>query len=144
MVAYGFKKFFAPQIIAGIKRQTVRADRNRHARVGEALQLYQGMRTRHCVRIIPDVPCIGVDHIVIEREVVKIAGIEINGVRLSHDEIEQFARDDGFAPEQLQGAGGLDSHLAAYNMGMFWSLSHEGAAPFVGVMIRWDPEAAAP
>lgn len=57
MVAYSFKQRFAPQIIAGLqtgplvvgmKRQTIRADRKRHARPGEELQLYTGMRTRSC------------------------------------------------------------------------------------------------
>ncbi|MEJ0016825.1 MAG: ASCH domain-containing protein [Acetobacteraceae bacterium] len=47
MVAYSFKRDFAAPILAGIKRQTIRADRRRHARPGEVLQLYTGMRTKH-------------------------------------------------------------------------------------------------
>ncbi|KKX24291.1 hypothetical protein, partial [Rhizobium sp. LC145] len=109
------------------------------ARPGEMLQLYQGMRTRHCRRIIPDAPCVGVDRIIIERRRVEISGIEINGVRLSADEIEAFARADGFAPEQLLGAGGLDSIFARHNMGMFWSLNHPEGGNFEGVLIRWQP-----
>ncbi|HEX5933764.1 MAG TPA: ASCH domain-containing protein [Pseudorhizobium sp.] len=143
MVAYGFKAFFAPQIETGVKRQTVRANRKRHARPGEMLQLYQGMRTRHCRKIVPDRPCLDVGRIVIERRRVEIVAIEINGVRLSDDEIEAFARDDGFAPEQLQGAAGLDSIFARYNMGMFWSLAHPGDGIFEGALIRWEPPGAA-
>jgi len=48
MVAYSFKAQFREPILAGTKRQTIRADRKRHARLGEALQLYTGMRTRQC------------------------------------------------------------------------------------------------
>jgi hypothetical protein len=143
MVAYGFKSFFAPQIESGFKRQTVRGDRNRHARPGELIQLYQGMRTRSCRKLIPDPPCTGVDRIVIERQAVPITAIEINGVRLTDDEIEEFARQDGFAPEHLKGAAGLDSHLARWNMAMFWSLNHPNPGNFEGVLIRWDPRGAA-
>ena len=60
MVAYGFKPFFEPQIIAGLKPQTVRGDRRRHAHPGDYLQLYVGMRTRHCRKIISDRRCISV------------------------------------------------------------------------------------
>lgn len=138
MVAYSFKQFFAAQIDAGVKRQTVRADRKRHARPGEMLQLYTGMRTRNCQKIGPDRICIGVERIIIERRAVEITGIEINGARLSADEIEEFSRTDGFDPDHLKGAAGLDSHLASWNMAMFWSLNHPGDQTFEGVLIRWD------
>jgi hypothetical protein len=46
VVAYSFRQQFRPPILAGTKRQTIRADRKRHARPGEQLQLYTGMRTR--------------------------------------------------------------------------------------------------
>lgn len=45
MVAYSFQKRFVEPIRSGRKRQTIRADRKRHARPGEVLQLYSGMRT---------------------------------------------------------------------------------------------------
>ena len=48
MVAYSFKRRFREPILAGSKQQTIRADRKRHARRGEALQLYTGMRTTQC------------------------------------------------------------------------------------------------
>lgn len=61
MVAYSFKAQFVEPIRAGLglptepqirpKRQTIRADRKRHARPGEELQLYRGMRTRQCFLI---------------------------------------------------------------------------------------------
>ncbi|MFC3227379.1 hypothetical protein ACFOGJ_09070 [Marinibaculum pumilum] len=51
MVAYSFQRQFVDPILSGRKQQTIRAPRigrSRHARPGEQLQLYVGMRTRHC------------------------------------------------------------------------------------------------
>lgn len=143
MVAYSFKAFFEQQISTLIKRQTVRADRARHARVGETVQLYVGMRTRNCRKILkPDPACIGVLPIVIEMSAVRddfIAGIEVAGCRFNDDDIETFARDDGFAPERIN-AVAIDLHgkTARHNMGEFWQRSHEGNR-FTGVVIKWKP-----
>ena len=58
MVAYSFNKQFIEPIRLGIKTQTIRAHgKRRHAQMGDALQLYSGMRTAHCVRIIEDTVC---------------------------------------------------------------------------------------
>ena len=55
MVAYSFKSQFEEPIVAREKRQTVRGFRKRHARPGEPIQLYVGMRTRNCRKILtPD------------------------------------------------------------------------------------------
>ncbi|MFK5597639.1 hypothetical protein ACFZ8E_11600 [Methylobacterium sp. HMF5984] len=54
MVAYSFKARFAAPILAGTKAQTIPAERtgrSRHARPGEQLQLFSGMRTKHCLRL---------------------------------------------------------------------------------------------
>lgn len=48
MVAYSFHPRFVDAILGGTKRQTIRMHRRRHARPGEEMQLYAGMRTRHC------------------------------------------------------------------------------------------------
>lgn len=70
MVAYSFQKRFVPKILAGLepgpwlpgmKRHTMRQPRlgrSRHARPGDTIQLYMGMRTKHC-RQIARVRCIG-------------------------------------------------------------------------------------
>ena len=47
MVAHGFKARFGPPICAGIQDRTIRADRKRHARPAEPVQLFTGMRTKH-------------------------------------------------------------------------------------------------
>jgi hypothetical protein len=52
MVAYSFAPVFASQVEELTKRQTVRGERRRHARVGESVQLYTGMRTRSCRKLV--------------------------------------------------------------------------------------------
>lgn len=48
MVAYSFNRRFVGPIRIGDKTHTLRNARRRHAKVGETLQLYAGMRTKHC------------------------------------------------------------------------------------------------
>ncbi|EHS51515.1 hypothetical protein PDO_1906 [Rhizobium sp. PDO1-076] len=60
MVAYGFKTYFAPQIEDGSKSHTIRGHRRHHAHIGEPIQLFTGMRTRHCRKIMSDPVCIAV------------------------------------------------------------------------------------
>lgn len=140
MVAYSFKAYFAPQIETGVKTQTVRADRRRHARPGEALQLFVGMRTRHCRKLLGrDPTCLFVSSINIQTNTLVdgIASIEIDGRVLHRDEIEAFARADGFAPEHINGlAIDMTGKTARENMGRFWLDAH-GAGSFQCVLIGW-------
>ena len=55
MVAYNFKKRFAEAVESGRKRQTIRAGAPR-CKVGDALQLYTGQRTKGC-RKLRDAVC---------------------------------------------------------------------------------------
>jgi hypothetical protein len=122
MVAYSFDKRFAPVIIAGAKQQTIRARRKRHARPGEALQLYTGMRTRQCVKIIVDPVCESASSISIWfSDVPEENSLIIDGVDYDGD-LNDFARADGFAnwPE----------------MRAFWERHHD-TVYFEGVLIRW-------
>lgn len=146
MVAYSFKRFFEPQIATGFKRQTVRGQRPRHARPGEAVQLYVGMRTRFCRKIVdPDPICTETLPIVIETSTLLdciIAAIEIDGRRLHRDEIEEFARADGFAPEHINDVAiDMQGKTARENMGAFWQANHP-IGLFTGELIRWAPEGA--
>jgi uncharacterized protein YqfB (UPF0267 family) len=109
MVAYSFQKRFAEPILAGTKSQTIRADRKRHARPGEELQLYTGMRTKHC-RLIARVQCIGIRPITLD---------------LAEDMPDAFAHRDGFADWE--------------DMRAFWRQFHPGVETFTGVLILWDP-----
>lgn len=133
MVAYSFKKRFAPPIIAGLqpgplvagmKRQTIRADRKRHARPGEELQLYTGMRTRSC-QLLGRATCTSATPI--RLLLGPSPAVEIGGEPAITDAtgLDLFACFDGFADW---------SDLCA-----FWAAEHEALTDFSGVMIRWEP-----
>lgn len=121
MVAYNFKSQFAPKVESGEKRQTIRANgKRRHARPGEALQLYTGMRTRACRKLIdPDPIC---------TEAIPIrvswtwSGILIWLAGDSVVDTEAFARADGFG--------------SAVEMRDFIYETH--GMPFEGTCIKWE------
>lgn len=144
MVAYGFRPYFASQIEDRSKTHTIRGNRRRHAHVGEPIQLFVGMRSRHCRKIIADPVCAAVLPIVIMSSDLLDAGIayiEIDGRPLHRDEIEPFAISDGFDPARLAGVAParLIGATARETMGRFWRENQEGSR-FEGVIIRWKSE----
>ncbi|MBT9314211.1 hypothetical protein [Leptothoe spongobia] len=116
MVASNFKKQFAPLIESGQKQQTIRAPRkNRHAIAGETIQIYTGMRTKACTKLIaPDPLCVASLKIKIDGSEVSIEGVFLN-------ELER---------QRLAIADGFDSYdkLASF---------FEPRMPFEGVLIAW-------
>lgn len=148
MVAYSFKSRFVIPILVGLgditpgdgvlnvrgfqistfcrknlplpKRQTIRANgKRRHARPGEAIQLYTAMRTKQC-RKIGDAKCESVHKI--EMEITECSlYIEIDGRTLKS--IHDFARQDGFEHGE--------------DMLQFWQEEHRGVSHFDGSLIKW-------
>ena len=128
MVAYSFQRRFAEPIRSGAKRQTIRGHRRRPALPGERLQLYSGMRTGRCEKLLdPDPICAGVQPCSIEISWGRIIRIVTGGVLVT--DLEAFARSDGFRD------------LA--DMGRFWSDTHPLTERWDGVLITWSwpPEA---
>lgn len=127
MVAYSFKKQFAEPILAGTKRQTIRAARRRHARVGEALQLYTGMRTKQC-RLIARAECTHVHPITLDFDnaEVRVPWAIFSGPVA----LDVFAASDGF--------DSWDDLCA------FWKREHGSLDKFEGVLIAWRPAHADP
>lgn len=132
MVAYSFKKQFAPLILAGTKAQTIRGDRKRHARPGELLQLFTGMRTRECRRL-GEALCTAVERVLIvlphrrqpPRIVVNtLEGEFVRGATWGVS-LDEFAQQDGFRD--------FDAMIA------FWRENHPGQDEFSGILIRWQP-----
>jgi hypothetical protein len=144
MVAYSFKPRFVVPIRAGLgldappiplvrpKRQTIRAiGKRRHARPGEQLQLYQGMRTRDCF-LIGEARCVNVVGV----------RVHVNGGRITiapgtRDEhaFDKAAQLDAFAQRD-----GFDDWS---EMQEFWREEHGHLAqlgPFVGLLILWEPK----
>lgn len=135
MVAYSFKKRFAGTIQNGFKTQTIRAPRKRHARSGEALQLYCGMRTNRCFQIIPDVVCTEVLHAELffgqNRVILHTGRDEIGAMaavyQIAGPSLDVFAKRDGF--------------ISWADMKVFWQSTHEEALDpelfFEGFLINW-------
>ena len=126
MVAYSFNTMFVEQLQAGTKRQTVRADgRKRHARPGDAIQIYAGMRTKHCRKLLEDQVCRATAPIEIavqDDRHLPISEIVVAGHPLDAEEMETFAIADGFR--------------SVRHMGTFWRLTH-GPGRFFGIVIYW-------
>ena len=125
MTAYSFKARFAEPIEQRHKRQTIRADRKRHARPGERIQLYVGMRTKHCRKIIPDPVCVAIHAVKIVYSEKQIYAISVDGIELGYTAMEEFARSDGF--DNL------------HSMCEFWNKEH-GGYQFEGVIIKWNDQ----
>ena len=124
MVAYSFKKQFADPIRFGMKTQTIRSKRTRHARPGEVLQLFTGMRTAHCLKICEDVRC------------TEVTEIEI--IFDAEGEIESIWSDGSVMPD-VDAFAVLDGFTDASEMAAFWR-KENGTAPnsvFRGVLIEW-------
>lgn len=126
MVAYSFKQRFEAPIRAGTKTQTIRADRRRHARPGEQLQLYVGMRTRQC-RLIAQPTCTRVVPVLLRLDEAGAAHWWIGPEPVLDHELDAWARADGFADHA--------------DMLAFWCASHDvrPGFEFRGVLIGWSP-----
>lgn len=122
MVAYNFKKRFANDVEAGRKRQTIRAGEPR-CKVGDALQLYTGMRTKAC-RKLRDAVCAEVRTITITHEDHTYRG---HGIILNRQRLETPA--DG---RSLARADGFEN---VYQMCQWFDETH--GLPFDGHVVNW-------
>ncbi len=120
MVAYSFQARFAPLIREGLKLQTIRGHRARHARPGERVQLFTGLRTKQASRIVADPVCITVSNCEITFASARISRVVVAGLPVR--DLDMFAALDGF--EDLG------------DMTAFW-LERHGAKAFSGVLIEW-------
>jgi hypothetical protein len=124
MVAYSFQKEFEAPIRSGVKAQTIRPDRKRHARPGETIQLYTGQRTRHA-RLIGTAICRSVGAIEIDFRFKEVRFNYLSSrVLMGPAGVDSFAVSDGFA-----------NWIA---MQAFWRQKHGDALPvFSGVLVVW-------
>jgi hypothetical protein len=130
MVAYSFKRQFIEPILAGTKAQTIREPRrgwraaaglSGHARPGEGLQLFVGMRTKSCELILRTI-CLYTSPVTLMWR--PIVEVKVDDERLSAQKLDAFARRDGFAD--------FDA------MEVFWAETHPGKTVFHGEVIRWQ------
>ena len=129
MVAYNFQQQFAPAVKSGEKLQTIRAlGKRRHAKSGDYLQLYTGMRTKSCRKLLDSI-CISSEPIGISGDMQVFVGGAGETIKiLPIEEVEKLAIADGF-----------DSAEAFFT---FFGRMH--GLPFLGVLIKWKfPNSAA-
>lgn len=131
MVAYSFQPQFIDPILSERKTQTIRAvGKRRHARPGEALQLYTAMRTKQC-RIVGRAVCLSVSPIKISfskmypGDVITLDGAP----RIWQGDLDPFAIADGFT--------------SWAEMRQFWEKHHPSLLQFHGFLIRWKDLKAA-
>lgn len=152
MVAYSFKERFINPIRVGLgqdplfelngralvsdmevpirpKRQTIRANgKRRHARPGEIVQLYYGMRTKACYSIgvakCTEVRCIVLSFT--STPSVAIGGIgDERYATYAGAGLNEFARADGFENWN--------------DLVVFWRETHAYDSIFIGTLIEWEP-----
>jgi hypothetical protein len=100
MVAYNFSAQFANDVEVGLKAQTIRREGKRNPpEVGDELQLYTGMRTKHC-RLLRNSICSKVTPIKILPKFGEIhiqASTRIHWLIFDSDKsLNALARHDGF------------------------------------------------
>lgn len=122
MVAYSFQRRFIAPIEERTKVQTIRAiGKRRHAQLGDMLQIYFGMRTQHCRKIIRDQPCTISSPVFINFGVPSVCFA--GDVLVGREALDRFAVTDGFQnwPELVE----------------FWAENHPGVDVFEGLLIGW-------
>lgn len=129
MVAYSFNPRFETPIREGWKTQTIRATGGkRHARPGEMIQLYCGLRTAQARKIVPDVRC------------TDVMAVEITFARFPEGSpvIDRIVTD-GVQVRDADAFAVRDGFTDADDMAAFWKAHHPDAlaAGFKGVLIEW-------
>lgn len=126
MGLYNFKSQFAPWILDGSKKHTIRPERRNPDKPGNKVHLYTGLRTRACRRLLV-AECTAVRHIRIDQQ-----GIAIDGEQLSPDECNAMAFTDGFREWGIERA--FEFLVACWSDG---SIAARYRLPFVGHIIHW-------
>lgn len=115
MVAYNFQARFADAVACGDKVQTIRKRRaSGHAKPGDAVQLYTGMRTKQC-RKLADATCVLSTYCAIREDSVTLG----NHPRV---DLDAFAEWDGFE---------------SFDDMKSWFREVYGL-PFIGQLVRWS------
>lgn len=106
----GFKKQFAPKILDGSKKFTIRNPRKVEPKIGETLHMYTGLRTKHTEKITSKHKLTGIqlvdifiqnkhteDNIKLEYSIEFTLQIKVDGRALREEEYLPFCCSDGFS-----------------------------------------------
>jgi hypothetical protein len=157
MVAYSFQRRFVAPICTGLgreiprgffgtmqtdcvpKRQTIRADRKRHAHPGELMQLYHGMRTKQCF-LIGLARCSSVNEIRINFNMHPVVDVLTSQgwERYAGDNLDAFARNDGFTCWNDMKAFWREQHPKLFSQ-FSAAVGNPHHGRFKGVIIYWEP-----
>mgnify|MGYP000654548188 CR=1 FL=1 len=120
MVALNFQKQFAAKVESGEKDQTIRALRKdgRDPKLGDRLQLYTGMRTKACRKLVDPDPICGE---VLLLTITSNAVCSERGVIQTQENLNYFAIADGFKDWQA--------------LQKWFQKTH--GLPFTGQLTRW-------
>ena len=125
MVAYGFQARFAAAVASGAKTQTIRKHRRppaRHARMGESIALWSGMRTPQA-RLIGHSACTGIYPISLRFGLGSAGEARIGARKLMPEQLDDFARQDGFRDAREMSS---------------WFVETHGSLSFDGVLVMWS------
>lgn len=106
----GFKKQFAPKILDGSKKFTIRNPRKREPKIGEQLHMYTGLRTKHTEKITSEHSLKGIQlvDLFISKSNTDLGGypevtkselvlkIRVDSRELEIEEAMEFVKADGF------------------------------------------------
>lgn len=140
-ILLGFKKQFAPMILDGSKRHTMRGESKVTRRVGGICHNYYALCTKQC-ELLGRWRCTRIERV----EVNLVRGarftIAINGTELRRDELLAFAYADGFRMVIDFGRRGIREVADIAAMERFW-VNNNGLAEkrrWRGQLIHWDYE----
>ena len=128
MVAYSFKPYNADDVASGAKRQTIRAGSPR-CKVGSALQLYTGQRTKKC-RKLRDAVCTLVRRISISEGYDSMEQIVPGDWKIVLDGKWDWASD-----KFSHGLARCDGFEDAYALCRWFEAEH--GLPFHGHVVNW-------
>lgn len=93
MVSFSFQEAFVPLILSGEKRMTIR--KKARCSPGDTMHLFTGLRTKSCQKI-GEARCQAVAPIKIGAESITIGMGGVVTLMARTDELDFFARNDGF------------------------------------------------
>lgn len=135
MVAYSFKGRFVEPIKARTKRQTIRKPgKKRHARPGDALQIYTGDRFHP--KKVGEATCETARPICLGFRQTTAGGIRRPFV-LFGDPSDAKPADILLTPEELDNFAKADGFDSWDDLEVFWLDTHGAAREFEGVIITW-------
>lgn len=119
MTTLNFQGRFADLVASRIKRQSIRVDKHGRYKVGTALQLYTGLRTRKARKLVDTDPII-TENVYIA---VRPGYLTLGGPGYPKIDVDVFARLDGFKD---------------YAEMVAWFQTIYKSSTFVGRLIKWD------